>query len=176
MGYTMDALYTVEGQKKPNMDHISHAYSLLSNASGLKTRRVNLCEQVVDQVYNLYKVNPVVGSFLKKEALNGVVEIAWKFVTLPIPVVVSQPKKYDKALHNREFGYWDAKLKMPLVYTRPVVYRCYDGQLECKGSVANTNIPEIRTVTITITPHSPATSSDVPDNTAQASFVETQIC
>lgn len=48
------------------------------------------------QVYNLYKVNPVVGSFLKKEALNGVVEIAWKFVTLPIPVVVSQPKNMIK--------------------------------------------------------------------------------
>ena len=82
-----------------------------------------------------------VGSALQaeEEYLLKCVKVAWKFVTLPSPIIVCRPEKYNPQIVEREFGYWnkstpDAKL----IYTRPVVYRCYDGNRAEKGMVANT--------------------------------------
>lgn len=73
--------------------------------------------------------------------LKNVVEVAWKFVTQPKPVVVSLPETYDSELHNPYFGHWDESQRdsQPLVYARPVVYRSYHGVPMSKASVGNIN-------------------------------------
>ena len=82
----------------------------------------------------------------KQEYLLKGVQVAWKFVTLPSPIIASQPETYIPQSVEREYGYWDDSTPdAPLIYTRPVVYRCYDGNRAEKGMVANTetcNIPE----------------------------------
>ena len=70
--------------------------------------------------------------------MEQAVEIAYTFVTFPNPVVVCQPIIFDPKVHDPEFHYWNESSEAELVYTKPVVYRCYDGELECKGTVTNT--------------------------------------
>ena len=74
-----------------------------------------------------------------QDHLGKAIELAWKFVTLPHPLIVCQPEKYDSRIHSPEHGYWDSKQKHEsnLVYTRPVVYRGYEGVLACQGWVAD---------------------------------------
>ena len=74
-----------------------------------------------------------------EDHLGKVIELAWKFVTLPNPLIVCQPKKFDPQIHDPEFGHWDSKQKDELIFTRPVVYRNYKGALACEGWVATTN-------------------------------------
>ena len=76
-----------------------------------------------------------------EDHLGKVIELAWKFVTLPNPLIVCQPKKFDPQIHDPEHGHWDSKRKdeLMIIYTRPVVYRNYKGALSCEGWVANTN-------------------------------------
>ena len=74
-----------------------------------------------------------------EDHLGKVIELAWKFVTLPSPLIVCQPKKFDSRIHEPEYGHWDKHAdKLPLIYTRPVVYRNYEGVVIYKGWVANT--------------------------------------
>lgn len=76
----------------------------------------------------------------EKIPLKQVVELAWKFVTLPSPIVVCQPDTFDDHIHNKLSAYW-TPVQPPqpykLIYVRPVVYRSYHGPLEQKGLVAN---------------------------------------
>ena len=66
------------------------------------------------------------------------VQVAWKFVTLPSPIIACRPEKYNPQNVEREYGYWDEKTPdAELIYTCPVVYRCYDGKRAEKGMVAN---------------------------------------
>ena len=74
-----------------------------------------------------------------KDHIGNVIELAWKFVTLPNPLIVCQPKNFDHKIHDQEFGYWDKDVKEgELLYIRPVVYRNYEGVLASRGWVANT--------------------------------------
>jgi len=74
-----------------------------------------------------------------EDYLGKAIVLAWKFVTLPNPLIVCQPKKFDPQIHSAEFGHWDKHGdKLPLIYTRPVVYRNHEGVLTCMGWVANT--------------------------------------
>ena len=74
-----------------------------------------------------------------QDHLGKAIELAWKFVTLPNPLIVCQPGKYDSKIHSPEHGYWDSKQthESNLIYTRPVVYRNYEGVLACWGWVAD---------------------------------------
>ena len=74
-----------------------------------------------------------------EDHLMKVIELTWKFVTLPNPLIVYQPKKFDSQIHEPEHGRWDKHAKeAELIYIRPVVYRNYEGVVACKGWVANT--------------------------------------
>ncbi len=75
--------------------------------------------------------------------MNGLVELAWQFVTLPNPMIIWEPKKFTEQTHEREFGYWNpsASHDSPLIYIRPVVYRSYQGDLALKAWVANSQTP-----------------------------------
>ena len=67
------------------------------------------------------------------------IALAWKFVTLSNPLIVCQPKGFNAHTHSPEFGHWEKHAKeFELIYTRPVIYRNYEGMLACKGWVANT--------------------------------------
>ena len=74
----------------------------------------------------------------RKDHLGKAIELTWKFVTLPKPLIVCQPKQYDPKIHDPEYGHWESKSRNHLIYTRPVVYRNYKGALACRGWVANT--------------------------------------
>ena len=76
----------------------------------------------------------------EQDDLRKAIELAWKFVTLPNPLIVCQPKGFDSRIHDPEGDYWDSEHAntSKLVYTRPVVFRNYEGVLARKGWVANT--------------------------------------
>ena len=78
--------------------------------------------------------------------LKNVVEVAWKFVTQPKPVVVSLPKTYNSELHYPYFGRWDESQRdfQPLIYARPVLYRSYHGVPMSKGFVGNKSTDQTR--------------------------------
>ena len=75
-----------------------------------------------------------------QDDLRKAIELAWKFVTLPNPLIVAcQPKKFDPRIHDQEARYWDKQENdCKLIYIRPVVYRNYEGVVARKGWVANT--------------------------------------
>ena len=81
-----------------------------------------------------------------EDHLGKAIELAWKFVTLSKPLIVCQPKEFDCRIHDREYGHWDIKCakELPLMYTRPVIYRNYEGVVACKGWVANTVTSDLR--------------------------------
>ena len=82
----------------------------------------------------------------QKYLLKGV-QVAWKFVTLPSPIIACQPEAYNPQIVDREYGYWDGSTPdAKLIYTRPVVYRCYDGNCSEKGMVANTEVLKMQEV------------------------------
>ena len=87
----------------------------------------------------LQKVKKVLESS-DEDYLGKVIELAWKFVTLPNPLIVCQPEKYSPRIHDPEHGHWDGEhtKEFELTYIRPVVYRNYEGVLARKGWVANT--------------------------------------
>ena len=76
----------------------------------------------------------------RQDDLRKVIELAWKFVTLPNPLIVAcQPKEFDPRIHDQEAVYWDKQAKeCELTYIRPAVYRNYEGVVARKGWVANT--------------------------------------
>ena len=83
-----------------------------------------------------------------EDHLGKVIALAWKFVTLPNPLIVDQPKAFDYQIHDPEFGHWDKQAKdFELIYTRPVVYRNYEGVLAEMGWVANTTTDNTRSTT-----------------------------
>ena len=87
-------------------------------------------------------MHPKVKEALKtshQDDLRKAIELAWKFVTLPNPLIVCQPEKFDDQIHDQEGRYWDEQAnECELVYLRPVVYRNYEGIVARKGWVANT--------------------------------------
>ena len=73
-----------------------------------------------------------------EDHLGKVIELTWKFVTLPNPLIVCQPKKFDLRIHDPESRYWNKQAReFELTYVRPVVYRNYEGVVARKGWVAN---------------------------------------
>ena len=60
----------------------------------------------------------------REDYLGKVIELAWKFVTLPNPLIIDQPESFDSKIHSPEYGHWDSKRtkELPLIYLRPVVY------------------------------------------------------
>ena len=75
-----------------------------------------------------------------EDHFRNVIELTWKFVTLPNPLIVCQPNSFNYHIHSLEYGYWDRLAKdSELIYTRPVVYRNYEGVVASKGWVANTS-------------------------------------
>ena len=78
--------------------------------------------------------------------LKKVVEIAWKFVTEPNPIIVCRPEKYDSELHSKDFVHWN-KLEgnFRLRYAKPVVYRSYHGLIMSKGLVGSTKDQPVET-------------------------------
>ena len=74
-----------------------------------------------------------------EDHLGKVIALAWKFLVLPNPLIVCQPKKFDFRIHSPEYQHWDKHAEnSELIYTRPVVYRNYEGVIASKGWVANT--------------------------------------
>ena len=85
------------------------------------------------------RVKEALESSHQDDFLRKAIELAWKFVTLPNPLIVCQPKEFDSRIHEQEAVYWDEQAKeLPLIYIRPVVYRNYEGVVARKGWVANT--------------------------------------
>ena len=72
--------------------------------------------------------------------LGRVVQLTWRFTTLPTPLIMCQPNKFDDKIHEPQFGHWDKQKQKAddytLIYLRPVVYRSYLGKQACKGWVA----------------------------------------
>ena len=72
--------------------------------------------------------------------LDRIVQLTWRFTTLPSPMIMCQLDKFDDKIHEPQHGHWDkSKLKAgdyKLVYLRPVLYRSYHGKQACKGWVA----------------------------------------
>ena len=75
-----------------------------------------------------------------QDDLRTAIELAWKFVTLPNPLIVAcQPTKFDPRIHDQEAVYWNKQANdSELIYIRPVVYRNYEGVVARNGWVANT--------------------------------------
>ena len=67
------------------------------------------------------------------------IELTWKLVTLPNPLIVCQPEGFNSEIHDHEVEYWDKKKvkELPLIYIRPVLFRNYEGVVAQKGWVAN---------------------------------------
>ena len=87
----------------------------------------------------LHKVKETLESS-REDHLGKVIALTWKFVTLPNPLVVYQPKKFDSQIHEPQYGRWDKHAKeSELIYLRPVVCRNYEGVVASKGWVANTS-------------------------------------
>ena len=95
------------------------------------------------QVYSIYKAQPTLADFLKKDDMQQAAIIAMKFITLPNPVIVCQPVDFNSKIHDKEHGYFDDTAEAELVYTRPVIYRCHEGTVVFKGIVANCKIQKL---------------------------------
>ena len=79
-------------------------------------------------------------SIIEKVPFDQFVQLAWKFVTQPYPVIISTPKtmKFDDTLHKSSFQHWsEDEGKQPLINVQPVVYRSYHGEVLVKGVVGN---------------------------------------
>ena len=86
----------------------------------------------------LQKVKEALES-IHEDHLGKAIALAWKFVTLPNPLIVCQPKKFDSQIHSPEYDHWNKQANdSELIYIRPVVYRNYGGVVASKGWVANT--------------------------------------
>ena len=69
--------------------------------------------------------------------LDGVIDIAWRFVTEPTPIIVCQPTELHDDLQDKYFGHWEDSMEdnFHLLYARPVVYSSYHGHIFRKGFV-----------------------------------------
>ena len=69
-------------------------------------------------------------------------KLAWKFVTQPYPVIVTTPvrRKMDDQIHKTSFKHWKEEKdgeRPIIIYSQPVVYRSYHGEVLVKGFVGN---------------------------------------
>ena len=70
--------------------------------------------------------------------LHKVVEVAWKFVTQPNPIIACVPEKFDEEVHRTSFKHWDEDdHSRPLIYAKPVLYRSYHGTVMNRALVGN---------------------------------------
>ena len=58
------------------------------------------------------------------------------------PLIVSKPEEFREDWHDREYQYWEKHKSstgrlMKLLYTRPVLFRSYKGNIGAKGWVGN---------------------------------------
>lgn len=72
------------------------------------------------------------------------------------PLIVTKPKDFQENWHDREYQYWEkgGSLKgksgapRPLLYTRPVLFKSYKGEVGAKGWVGNRD-KEVSDTTVT---------------------------
>jgi hypothetical protein len=128
----LDDLYTChvkpDPQQKARLEKISHAYGLLLHSSGAKAAE----NQPVAQICKQIRENRSKETWIADLPLEYVVEVAWKFVTQPCPIIVCQPPKFDTAVHTpARTKRWNEEHKdsRPLIYAKPVVFRSYHGVL-----------------------------------------------
>ena len=70
--------------------------------------------------------------------LEKVVEVTWKFVTEPNPVIVCQPEEFNHKLHHKYFEHWKNELcTYRLLHAHPVIYYSYRGHVMRRGLVGN---------------------------------------
>ena len=70
--------------------------------------------------------------------LERVVEVGWKFVTQPCPVIVELPARFNADLHDTYAKHWEEETdSVALTYAKPVVYRSYHGIVFNRGLVGN---------------------------------------
>ena len=85
---------------------------------------------LLPQLYNEVpseRMHPTVKEALEsshQDDLRKFIELAWKFVTLPNPLIVAcQPTEFDPRIHDPEAVYWNKQANdSELIYIRPVVY------------------------------------------------------
>ena len=129
-------LNTLEGYCTSLYKVTPHAI-LLSLAYNSRTLLFQIYSEI-SQDENLHKVKDTLETS-HEDHFGKAIALAWKFVTLPNPLIVCQPKGFSNHTHSPEFGHWEKHAKeCELIYTRPVIYRNYEGMLACKGWVANT--------------------------------------
>ena len=66
-------------------------------------------------------------------------KLAWNFIITCPPMIISHPSNFSEDWHDREFQYWDKRVqRSKLYYTRPVLFRSFEGGIGMKGWVGNT--------------------------------------
>lgn len=63
-------------------------------------------------------------------------------VTAWPPLIVSKPSEFREDWHDREFQFWEKSphknsTRLKLLYTRPVLFKSYEGVVGAKGWVGN---------------------------------------
>ncbi len=96
----------------------------------------------------------ILRSFLKKDCLRQTssrsirsslqrhveqtCQLSWSLLTTSPPLIISQPLSFKEDWQDREFEYWDKRARsFKLYYTRPVLYRSFEGGVGVKGWVGN---------------------------------------
>lgn len=63
-------------------------------------------------------------------------------VTAWPPLIISKPNEFCEEWHDREYQYWEKSPhknsgRLKLLYTRPVLFKSYEGSVGAKGWVGN---------------------------------------
>ena len=63
-------------------------------------------------------------------------------VTAWPPLIISKPNEFHEEWHDREYQYWEKSPhknsgRLKLLYTRPVLFKSYEGSVGAKGWVGN---------------------------------------
>lgn len=142
------------------LENTSRIYGLLLHCTQARTEDVQrksvciICEEVnfksfaiciQNYIFQIKQNFPSPSAVGARETLKSadlplekVVEVAWKFVTQPCPIIVDQPPIFSEGLHDTNSKHWDEDCKdFELIYARPVVYRSYHGTVLNRALVGN---------------------------------------
>ena len=78
-----------------------------------------------------------------KHHMTHACKLMLALVTSWPPLIVSKPSEFREEWHDREYQYWDksppnkSPSRQKLLYTRPVLFRSYEGSVGAKGWVGN---------------------------------------
>jgi DNA repair exonuclease SbcCD ATPase subunit len=133
----LDQLYVVQEDeaKHAELENLSSAFGLLLHHTGARTQLKPPAVQYVRK--QLKEILPTLEPYSRAKRnlaevelpLDKVAEVAWKFVTVPNPVIVMELEHYyGEEFQTRQYGKWkDGCEDYTLVYGRPLVYRSYHG-------------------------------------------------